>query len=72
MRVLGVELSQDSPVGATGHCLVLLQGDGGIERTEWVTSLPEIAATVGKLVGDDACLTSFRAQDDQVDVVGCN
>jgi len=56
VRVLGVELSQDSPVGATGHCLVLLQADGGIERTEWVTSLPEVAATVGKLVGDDAFL----------------
>ena len=56
MRVLGVELSKDSPVEPAGHYLVLLDGDGAVERSEWVSSLPEVAATVARLVGDDAFL----------------
>jgi predicted RNase H-like nuclease len=54
VRILGVELSRVSAsTGTAGHALVLLDGDGRVAQAERVGTLPEVAAGVGRLVGDE-------------------
>jgi len=57
VRILGVELSREpAPSGTAGHALVRLDDQGRIADIERVGSLPEVAAAVGRLVGDEPFL----------------
>lgn len=57
MKILGVDLIRDPPADRpTRHTLVILDDDGRVARHQRLGTLPEVAAAVGQLAGDDAFL----------------
>ena len=54
MRILGVDLARQARRrGGAEHVLVLLAGDGRVEASQRVPTLPAVAAAVAQLVGDE-------------------